>query len=131
MERFDHHCPIRLDDSWEQVQAALGTSASPEPYFNLDEPTTQKGWHFRLSERGIWIFLDDSLRVRTLRFDAPFAGTIDGVRIGDTSKSVRRIKGKVDRKWPIDDGEKRWLYQMPFVRFDFDPKTDTVITIIL
>lgn len=131
MKRFDHHCPINIGDSWAQVQAALNISALPDPYFDLDEPSEQKGWEFHLPSSGIYIFLDDSLHIRTLRFDAPFLGSIDGVRIGDSSQSVRQIKGECDRHWPVHDGVKIWLYDKPFIRFDFDADTDTVMTIFL
>lgn len=129
MSRFDEHCPVKLGDLWRDAQAALDTTTPLEPYFN--DPAVQSGWHVNLSERGIWLFLDDALRIRTLRFDAPFAGAIDGVRIGDTSRHVRQIKGKFDRKWPVNDGRKTWLYDSPFVRFDFNVTSDTVETIFL
>ncbi|WP_374326671.1 hypothetical protein [Azonexus sp.] len=129
MSRSDQYCPVKLGDSWPDAQAALDTTAALEPYFN--DPAVQSGWHINLFERGIWLFLDDALRIRTLRFDAPFAGAIDGVRIGDTSRQVRQIKGKFDRKWPVNDGRKTWLYDSPFVRFDFNVASDTVETIFL
>ena len=129
MSRYDEHCPVKLGELWQDAREALATARPLEPYFN--DPAVQLGWQLKLEERGIWMFLDDEFRVRTLRFDAPFAGAIDGVHIGDTARRVRQIKGKVDRKWPVDDGRKTWLYDSPFVRFDFNVETDAVETIFL
>jgi hypothetical protein len=128
VERFDDACPIRLAEPWEQISVALGISEQPAPYAVDGRP---KGSHVRLEERGIWIFLNDENRVRSIRFDRPFRGRIDGVAVGDTAKEVLRIKGRPDRKWPVADGVRRWLYDRHgFMRIDFDDD-DAVETIFV
>jgi hypothetical protein len=129
---LDEHCPVSLGDSWTKARDAFGISGDPKPYFN--HPDIPAGFHLRLSERGIWLFFDDTKCIRSLRFDVPFSGSVDGVRIGDSPRQVRTVKGAPPRKWPVEDGVQRWLYSSqthPFLRFDFNPKTKRVETIFI
>jgi hypothetical protein len=80
--RFDKHCPVRLRDPWESAKKKLGAKGEPKRYLR------NKGFQFRLRERGIWLFLDDDLRIRTIRLEKPFAGKIDGIAIGDLRDTV-------------------------------------------
>jgi len=41
------------------------------------------------------------------------------------------MKGKPDRKWPVEDGITRWLYDAPFPRVDFAPQTKIVETVFI
>jgi hypothetical protein len=128
MERFDDACPIRLGDPWEHIRVLLGISEESTPYTVDGRP---QGSHIRLEEQGIWIFLDDANRVRSIRFDRPFRGRIDGVAVSDRATEVLRIKGRPDRKWPVSDGIRRWLYdEHGFMRIDFDAD-DAVETIFV
>src|SRR5882672_9524291 len=97
MERFDDACPIRLGDTWQH----MNVSGFPEPFIVNG---CSKGLHRRFEEQGLWIFLDDALIVRSMRFDSPFRGRVDGVAIGETALEVLRIKGRPSRKWPVADG---------------------------
>jgi hypothetical protein len=75
-----------------QVQSALGTSEPPRPSqsFNIasgkleDQGETQ----LRVALSGIWVFFDREGRARTIRLEAPFAGNIGGVRIGDSRATL-------------------------------------------
>ena len=113
---------INRGDGVTRVRELLGINEDPLPYEGAGG-----GFKYNFPEFGIWIFFDENLCVRTLRFDSPFPGKIGGISIGDSKKTVRQVKGKPDRKWPVDDGIDRWLYDRGgYVRYDFDPETDTV-----
>ena len=128
MERFDDACPIRLGDTWQHVSRFTNVSGPPEPFSDNGRP---KGFRWRFEEQGLWIFLDDALRVRSMRFDPPFRGRVDGVAIGDPALNVLRVKGRPSRKWPVADGVRRWLYDRgAFMRVDFD-EADLVETIFV
>jgi len=128
MERFDDACPIRLGDTWQHVSDVMNVANSPEPFLVDGRP---KGFHCQFETHGLWIFLDDKLHVRSIRFDAPFRGHVDGIAIGETAANVLHIKGRPDRKWPIADGIRRWLYDRDaFMRIDFN-ETNLVETIFV
>jgi hypothetical protein len=116
---------INRGDGVAKVRELLSIPGDPPPYDGAGG-----GFKYQFPESGIWIFFDENLCVRTLRFDSPFPGKIGGIRIGDLKKTVRQVRGKPDRKWPVDDGIDRWLYDRGgYVRYDFDPETDAVKTI--
>jgi len=116
---------INRGDDVAKVRELLSIPGDPPRYDGAGG-----GFKYHFPEFGIWIFFDENRCVRTLRFESPFPGKIGGIGIGDPKKTVRQVRGKPDRKWPVDDGIDRWLYDRGgYVRYDFDPETDTAKTI--
>ena len=52
--------------------------------------------YFRFKEYGIWVFFNSNDKFNSLRFEAPFTGTIGGVRIGETLSNLGQKKGRPD-----------------------------------
>lgn len=50
-------------------------------------------YQYHFDQFGVWVFFDSDLQASGSRLDAPFAGKIDGIRVGDTLSQVREIKG--------------------------------------
>ena len=114
---------IEIGDSVEEVKKRLYLERDPDPY--TEDPSTP--FRYKLPENGLSIFFGPDRKVQTLHYEAPFAGRVDGVGIGDPPAAVLKNKGKPTRRWPIADGIDRWLYEKNgFLRVDFSPKTGLV-----
>ncbi len=87
---------IRFGDSVAAVQKVLHTNLEPEvmpiagPRMPVMSPNRKT--QLRLKTRGIWIFFDQD-KVYEVRLDAPFPGTIGGVRLGDSGEKVEKTFG--------------------------------------
>lgn len=140
--------PILFGDTVPQVQAALQTAIRPEPYLSVNskgEREDRGEQQLRLTSAGVWVFFNREGRVRTIRLDRPFVGSVADVRIGDTqadlfsklgnptraalpaglADSVRKALEEASRNenlYPIDS-----LYS---ARFDIGP-AGTVTTVFL
>jgi hypothetical protein len=68
---------IRIGDDVAAVQAALHTTIEPVAQTG---PSPTRTLH--LPGRGLWVFFNASNQSYTVRFDAPFNGTVSGIRVG-------------------------------------------------
>lgn len=116
--------PIKLGDSIEKVKAALGTAIEPEESKSATQRNTKA---LRLSAQGIWVFFDQEGRAYTIRLDAPFAGNIAGVQIGDTRALLEEKLGKPAKVMKSTGNDlnqsESYIYYidgLTAVRFDFD-----------
>lgn len=89
--------PVAFGDTLLEVQAALKPSARPMPYpytYNAKgEPQYRGDTSLRDRASGLWLFFGVDTRLRTIRLEAPFAGTVAGLRIGDDSARLRTALG--------------------------------------
>lgn len=77
-------------------------------------------------ELGITAFCKEGI-VYSVRLQHPFAGSVNGLRIGDSKSTVVGKLGKPNRQWPISDGTDRWFYEMsPAMRVDFEEGGDLI-----
>ena len=53
--------------------------------------------YYRFNEFGIWAFFEMSGKLKTIRIEAPFSGSIGGVYIGDSKERIFEVKGKPER----------------------------------
>jgi len=125
--------PIGLGDSIEKVRAALGTDQQPIDSKSAVRKNTKQ---LRLTAMGIWVFFDQDGKVYNIRLDAPFAGSIGGVRIGDSWSTLVERLGKPARvlEIPGKSGQQPYLYHLDdrtSVRFDFnlDGEVETVFIV--
>ena len=96
--RSAHHDePLRAwpGDDLAKVQAAYPGSPAPLPFHSGDPVNQQLLW---LQDRGLRFFLTSGGTVNTVRLDRPFAGSIDGVRLGDRLDEARRNLGSPGRQ---------------------------------
>jgi hypothetical protein len=127
--------PIDLGDSIPEVQAALGTAMEPEPSTSV-QPDTKE---LRLKSKGISVFFDRSGKAYNIRLDAPFKGSIKGIKIGDSrvalvqkfGEPVRVIKSVSGR--PVQNRQEPYIYYIDdrtTARFDFD-RDDVIETVFI
>jgi hypothetical protein len=90
-----HGLPIKIGDSIEEVQKALGTRMEPEPYQSPGAQTANpvKKLQLRLKTKGVWVIFEKE-KATTIRIDAPFAGNIEGVKLGDSERKIEKTFGK-------------------------------------
>jgi hypothetical protein len=113
---------IEEGDTLASVQQRLGIQHPPA----IDDEVPPEATFYHFPELGFWVFFRDGGLVYSIRFDAPFALPVNGVRIGDSRDQVRNVLGRPARLHPIDDKE-RWISDQPrFLRVDFDPRTARV-----
>src|SRR5882672_2241599 len=86
--------PIKLGDSIEKVKAALGTDIEPKESKSAVRANTKM---LRLKTKGIWVFFDQEGRTYNIRLDAPFAGSIAGMQIGQSRALLVEKLGKPAR----------------------------------
>jgi|SRR5690348_5934841 len=64
------------------------------PLLPANVPDPNKGKTvLHLRTKGIWVFFNPTGKVDTIRLDAPFAGDVCGVKLGDTVKQVMKKLG--------------------------------------
>jgi hypothetical protein len=90
-------CAFSKGDAVEKVQQFYGVAYAPQKLASVTPAGAAFQYHFE--RYGVWVFLDDQLRVSGLRFDRPFRGKIDGVGIGDGAARLRAAKGEPARQF--------------------------------
>jgi hypothetical protein len=97
---------FKIGDDVARVKQALGTNAEPEEMqrtsglpANMD-PNRGKAF-IHLRTRGIWVFFRND-KLEAIRLDAPYAGQVRGIGIGDPVKKVRATLGPPQIKpWSV------------------------------
>jgi hypothetical protein len=83
--------PVWIGDTLDKVKEVYQTKLEPEPNDN----TTQRGTtSLRLKTKGVWFFFNREGKIYTIRIEAPFHGKINGVKVGDTAATIRKILGQ-------------------------------------
>ena len=126
--------PFTFGASVAEVQKALDISTPPQP---LPRPSTalpEGDAVLRHAILGIPAFFRKSGHMYLIRFDPPFAGSIGGMKLGDSRAAVVQKLGNPARRLqgPYDRSE-AYLYPISsslMARFDFDA-TDNVERIMV
>ncbi|MEI9900139.1 MAG: hypothetical protein WDN31_08435 [Hyphomicrobium sp.] len=109
---------VGLGDTMDAVKAAYPSGSVMEGQIYLPLNGTR------------FIFDKDSQTLRTIRLEAPFSGSIQGMRIGDSLDNLLRTMGQpYAAPWDFA-GSKAYAYNVgdTVVRFDVD-KSDKIATI--
>jgi len=91
---------IHMGDSVNTVKSVLKTGVDPMPVSRpstlpANVPDMNAGkTSLHLVDKGIWVFFDQNGRVYTVRVDAPYAGEIKGIRVGDDAGTLRARLGE-------------------------------------
>jgi hypothetical protein len=131
--------PIRIGDPVSRVEQVYGVrvpqreDSTDGSGRRRDDPYERYDASLHLDDRGLWFFFSGG-KVKTIRLDAPFAGTIDGVKVGDPQGTLLERKGRPQR--PVFDfnGSDAHVYASgtpSFVRYDVSRATGRVVTIFL
>lgn len=130
---------FKLGDDVPTVQAALNTKMEVEPEtrnpalpsFVTDPNKGKTDLHLRT--RGVWVFFNPAGRVETIRLDAPYSGSVLGIKIGDSLDKLTSALGKPVKKPPFAlAGQQALIYVLDdaaYVRFDVND--DGVQTIFI
>lgn len=123
---------IRIGDAVGAVQAALHTAIEPVSQTGKGPART-----LRLPSRGLWVFFNASDQSYTVRFDAPFSGTVSGVRLGASRDDLVAKLGQPNKVIATlalpGIRTQPYLYNLASgttIRFDFDG-SDIVRTIFV
>jgi hypothetical protein len=127
--------PIGLGDSVEKVKTALGTTMEPEP---IKSVFNRKITLLRVRTKGISAVFNEDGKVESIRLDAPFAGNVGGVKIGDARAKLMEKLGKPVRVLKSQSGSpfkqtEPYIYYVDdrtTVRFDFD-RDDEIETMFI
>lgn len=130
---------FKLGDDVSRVKSALRTTAETEPMARsvalppgIPDPNKGKSV-LHLRTRGVWAFFNASGNVESIRLDAPFAGTVLGIRLGDDTKKVTSKLGKpIKNPFPaflVMQGYQYVLDDSAYVTFDVNDDGVQVIFI--
>lgn len=118
---------FKIGDDVTTVKTGLHTNLDPEPMessmpTSISNPNSGKTF-IHLRTKGIWAFFNKKEIVESIRFDAPFAGSIAGVKLGDSEKTVRTVMGKpIKTPWAFGANQ-AFLYVLDdtaYIRFDIN-----------
>lgn len=99
--------PIKLGDSVAEVQAAFQTTLEPEPY---ESAVTKDGKVLRLRTKGVSALFGKEGVTTTIRLQAPFKGSVSGVRIGDGLATLRKQLGEPVKEPFVFGSHEAYLY---------------------
>ncbi len=85
--------PVGFSDTFEKIQNAYNTTQVLAPEINA-ATHKQDGTTLDLKETGVFFAFTDTGKIRVIGLRKPFAGTIAGVKVGDTRDAVEQILGK-------------------------------------
>jgi len=127
---------FKLGDDVNTVKTALHTNVDPEPMdedsvssFNLNRGKTV----IHLRTKGIQVFFSKKGVVENIRIEAPYEGSIAGIKIGDSETKVRSVMGKPLKKPWAFGANQAFLYALDdtaYIRFDIN-ETDGVQSIYI
>ena len=125
---------LQIGDSVERVQRVLHSRVEPVPSTSSVEHDATA---INLPERGIRVFFTAG-STYVIRFDAPFGGDIDGLRIGETRQALLARRGSPTRTLAphmrtAPNVPDPYLYRLPdgtTLRADFDAG-ERIVTIFV
>jgi hypothetical protein len=116
---------FKLGDDIAVVRANLHTNQDTEPLsevFVMPFNTVNAGKTvLHLRAKGVWVYLKKDT-VESIKLDAPFGGSIGGIKLGDSEHTVRAALGKPIRVLPMGLN-KSFTYVLDdsaYLRFDIN-----------
>jgi hypothetical protein len=118
---------FKLGDDVQTVKNGLKTNLDPEPMENTS-PSAFANMNagkttLFLRTKGIRVNFNKAGVVEMIKFEPPFAGSINGIKLGDTEKKVRGLKGKpIKTPWQFGAAQ-AFLYALDdtaYIRIDIN-----------
>ena len=119
---------FKLGDDVQTVKNSLKTNLDPEPMENTSaspvfaNPNAGKTTLF-LRTKGIRVNFTKAGVVEMIKFEPPFAGSINGIKLGDSEKKLRELKGKpIKAPWQFGAAQ-AFLYALDdtaYIRIDIN-----------
>lgn len=117
---------FKLGDDVQTVKNVLKTEIDPEPMESVGpsspftNPNAGKSTLF-LRSKGIRVNFAKKGTVESIKFEAPFSGVIEGVKLGDPERKLRELKGNpIKAPWQFGLAQS-FLYVLDdtaYIRFD-------------
>jgi uncharacterized protein YdgA (DUF945 family)/cytochrome c551/c552 len=125
--------PFHLDESLPQFMAQMGNPTVVGATIN---PHTASADHemtmIEFPGRGIRLFFrNDNHLLETIRFDAPYAGKVKGIGIGDSLSTLLSNLGSPIRPPWSSAGSKAYLFKDGAFSTRYDIKNGSVLTILM
>jgi hypothetical protein len=86
---IDGGMPVTIGDTYAAISAAYKTSQQPVP-----SPWNKQNKWLYLKDEGIEFFFDSSGRIESIHLVDPWAGSIRGVKLGDSADRVKSLLGE-------------------------------------
>ncbi|MBA5687677.1 hypothetical protein [Rugamonas apoptosis] len=96
-EDYLHYCPLKKGDPISTVKEFYQIGAEPKALNNKGAAGTPS-YAYEFKEYGVVIFLNENWRVLHLSFKRPFAGKIEGIKVGDFAPGLIQMKGQPFKK---------------------------------
>jgi hypothetical protein len=115
---------FKLGDDVATVKTALHTNIDPEPIENpfpvgININTGKSMLHLRT--KGITIIFNKKEIVESIKVDESYSGSVAGIKLGDSEKSLRSVMGKPVRAPASMGANQIFLYALDdtaYIRFD-------------
>ena len=120
--------PIKIGDSVEEVQKSLETKLDPQA---VDYPNliANKRTELHLKTKGIWVFFEKG-KVVTYRLDAPFPGSVGGLKLGDPASKIEKTLGPAIKHGTFGTSNTYTYYFDDITTTRFDVNRDDAIETI-
>lgn len=92
-EDYLHYCLLKKGDPINTIKEFYQIGAEPKA-LNNKGAAGKPSYAYEFKEYGVTIFLDENWRVLHLVFRRPFAGKIEGIRVGDYAPDLIELKGQ-------------------------------------
>ena len=94
-------CGVGKGDSIAMTKQFYGVSDDPLPFHKPSRlpGNNLPGSYYRFTDIGVRVFFDPQGVVDTVRYDAPFSGSLDGISIGVKRDAMIASKGQPDREF--------------------------------
>lgn len=136
LSRFHKSCGIKKGDDISKVKEYYDINYKPTQMMAASPVASYYNYH--LPQYGVWVFFTKERRVKSLRFDSPYLGSINGIFIGDSEERLLEVMGAPQKKLNglsyKGSGSEGWSYnsgRLEWVRYDVDAATSKVRHILV
>jgi hypothetical protein len=123
----DDGLAVNLGDTYDDIKRVYGTTKNPQTC----EGCTDHPKVLRLDDRGLWFFFDAAGKINLIRFDPPWTGSVQGIRLGDPTSKIERLLGTPNDGDGPDVGQGPYYYEIGGDKRYFYRRNGTLIATFL